>query len=281
MILGGHVSSAGGPLKALDRAEALEFETVQIHPSSPQTWARPQISPEVADAFQARLVAGPVRSAFFHHIYLVNFASPNPTFWHASIDITKSYLSLADTMGVTGTVTHLGSHKGTGLEECLPRITEGLTKAVKDTPGDSLFIIENTAGAGGTIGRSLEEINRIVDELEEIKPRLGICIDTCHSFASGIPLDTESGLEHFLTEFEERFGLSMLSCIHLNDSQFGFNTNRDRHANIGEGFFGEEGFRRLFHHPKLQTVPFIMEVPGENKSGPDALNRDRVRALAA
>lgn len=279
MILGGHVSAAGGVLKALDRAASLEFEAIQIHPSAPQTWKKPATSDEEAAEFKMLAPSKGVKATFFHNIYLGNFAAEQNGHWQGTIEITKSYLTLAAKMGALGVVTHTGSHKGNGFDTTLQRVTEGIGRALAESPAEAKYLIENTAGAGGTIGRTLEEIEQIITPLWKHYPNVGICIDTCHAFASGIPIHEPAGLEAFLTEFDERFSLEALTCIHLNDSKTPFNSNRDRHENIGDGELGLEAFRTIVNHPKLQTVPLIMEVPGIENTGPDAINRDRVKAL--
>jgi deoxyribonuclease-4 len=279
--LGGHVSCSGGVLKAIERAEALEFNCLQIHPTAPQSWGKPTTTDEEAADFAKTLPERGIRQAFFHNIYLTNFASESQSGWHGSIEITKSYMALAAKMKVDGVVTHLGSHKGIGMVNVLDHLTEGLNRMLSESPPEATFLIENTAGAGGSIGRSLEEIQMILDKVWPLHPNVGICIDTCHAFASGIPIHTQKGLNLFVKEFKERFGMEALRCIHLNDSKNEFNTFKDRHQNIGDGFIGNEAFSRILHNPDLQKVPFIMEVPGLEDKGPDAGNRDRVRALAA
>ncbi|MBU6389146.1 deoxyribonuclease IV [Patescibacteria group bacterium] len=278
-ILGGHVSAAGGALKAIDRAVELGFATLQIHPTSPQAWAKPAIPDDTAAAFTAGLQKNRLNSAFFHNIYLTNFASENQAGWHGSIEISKSYLQLSARMGVSGVITHLGSHKGAGLDAVLDRVVDGIKRMLAEAPADAYFLIENTAGAGGTIGRTLAEIERITERIWPEYQNVGICIDSCHAFASGIPIHTAEGLESFLQEFQTRFGLAALRCLHLNDSKGDFASNKDRHENIGDGSLGLEAFRHIVNHPKLQTVPMVMEVPGIENKGPDRENLQRLQAL--
>ena len=277
--IGGHVSAAGGIQKAVGRATDLEFQCFQIHPSAPQRWQSPNPSDQDIQSY-AQQVQELDLPSFMHNVYLVNFASEDPLQIEKSIKITKDYLNLASRAGSLGVPTHLGSHKGRGLSAVLPGLSEGVQEAIKGTE-NAQFIIENTAGAGGNIGRDLKEFDLIMSSMPQIRNRLGICIDTCHAFAAGIPIHTQEGLDQFMDEFEERFGLESLSCIHLNDSKHQFGSGKDRHENIGDGFMGNDAFARIFHHPKLQKVPFIMEVPGIEGHGPDAINRERVVALAS
>jgi deoxyribonuclease-4 len=281
IILGGHVSAAGGALKAIQRAQELQFAALQIHPTAPQRWSKPTTDAATAAEFAALLKPAGIQAAFFHNIYLINLASELPSLWHGSQEITKHYLVLAAQMGVRGVITHLGSHRGAGWEAVRDRVVTGLRSILDAVPPTASFIIENTAGAGGTLGRSLEEIEQVLEGILPHHDNVAVCIDTCHAFSAGIPIHTREGLDAFLAEFNRRISLSRLACIHLNDSKFPFASNRDRHENIGDGYFSTEGFRHLFHHPLVQELPFVLEVPGLEKKGPDAANRDRVLALAA
>jgi deoxyribonuclease-4 len=281
ITIGGHVSAAGGLVKAIERGSNLGFSVIQIHPSPPQSWSKPKASAEDIVLFNDTLAKSTVKKVFFHNIYLTNFASTDQLIWDNCITATRSYLELGNKIHNQGTITHLGSHKGLGLAAVLPQLISGLRLALAEMSPESPFIIENTAGGGGTIGRTLEEINLITDQISNDYPEVKICIDTCHAFAAGIPIHTETGLNQFIEEFKRRFGLDRLACIHLNDSKHPFNSNKDRHENIGDGFIGNEAFARIFHHPDLQKVPFILEVPGIEGTGPDLINRMRVEKLAS
>jgi deoxyribonuclease-4 len=255
------------------------FTAVQIHPTAPQSWGAPQVTPETAASFKEGLAANKITAAFFHNIYLCNFATETPGGWHGSISITQKYLTLSAQMGVQGVVAHVGSHKGAGMDAVIDRVVEGLCKALEEAPPESTFLIENTAGGGGTIGRTLEEIQMITDRVWPRFPNVGICIDTCHAFAAGIPIHEQSGLDAFVNDFESRFGLDALRCIHLNDSKMPFGSFKDRHENIGDGELGNAGLTPILTHPKLAKVPLIMEVPGIEKTGPDRANLERVQSL--
>lgn len=279
--IGGHVSAAGGVSKALERAHEIGFQSVQIHPGSPQTWKGLSIPDEEITQFKKLRSEYQISPVFFHNIYLINFASDEPRIWQGGISSTKKYLEYASKMDVQGVITHLGSGKGKPLEEVFPQLIEALKEVLKECPNNTKFIIENTAGAGSTIGRTIEEIGEIIKAVpQEYHNRLGVCIDTCHAFASGISYQTKEEADNLVAKIESNFGLQMLSCIHLNDSKYDFNTNKDRHENIGEGFISREAFSNLFHHPKLQNIPFILEVPGIEGTGPDKINLQRVIDIA-
>lgn len=271
-IIGAHVSAAGGISKAVDRAVEIGFSCIQIHPTAPQSWASPNVSDEEIQLFKYKFDNSNLKSVFFHNIYLINLAATDQENLSKAINISKKYLTLADQIGAIGTITHPGSHKGLGLENFIEQISSSLREIV-DQPGESLYILENTAGAGGTIGKTLEELEIILNKLPaDTLKRIGICLDTCHSFASGIPIHTEEGLNYFLEDFKSRFGMKRLSCIHLNDSKFDLGSNKDRHENLGLGFIGLENLGRIIRHPLLQNTPFIMEVPGLKNKGPDLEN---------
>ena len=278
MIIGGHVSSAGGILNALTRGQAQGFQTIQIHPTGPQSWAGPTVTDETATQFQASMAEYSIKSAFFHNIYLANFASPEERVWQGAIRISTQYLELAVKMGVSGVVTHVGSHKGSGFEAVLPDLAERLKRMLGEAP-EGRFLIENTAGAGGSIGRTLVEIEQIIEAVGAPSDRLGVCIDTCHAFAAGIPLQTPEGWQAFMHEFQERLGMERLACMHLNDSKGAFDSNKDRHENIGDGMIGLEGFKHIVSDPRLKILPGIMEVPGLEGKGPDIANRERLEHL--
>lgn len=279
--IGGHVSASGGVSKALERAREIGFQSIQIHPGSPQTWKLLTISEEEIEEFKKLQTKYQISPIFFHNIYLINFASDDLRIWQSGINSTKKYLEYASKMNVQGVITHLGSGKGKPLNEVFPLIINALIEVLKECPLNTKFIIENTAGAGSTIGRTIEEIGEIIKAVpEEYHNRLGVCLDTCHAFASGISYQTIKETDDLINKIEANFGLQMLSCIHLNDSKYDFNTNKDRHENIGEGFISRQAFSNLFHHPKLQNIPFILEVPGIEGTGPDKINLERVQVLA-
>ena len=188
------------------------------------------------------------------------------------------YLAAADRLGISGVIFHTGSHKGAGFENRLPTITEHLKRVLERAdPQTSRLLIENNAGTGGSVGARFEELRAMMDALGD--PRVGACFDTCHAFASGYDERTAEAADATLEEWERVVG--KLEVVHCNDSETGLGSNRDRHANIGRGEIGEEGFRALLHNPRLATVPFILEVPGFDGKGPDAANMEILRRLAS
>ena len=277
--IGAHVSSSGGAQKFLQRVEDLEVEAVQIHPSAPQTYRQTSITPEDRAEIKKTLAEKNI-PLYFHSIYLINLANEDEQKWHASIGAVKHYLEIAPEFGAVGTVTHVGSHKGKGLIKVKERLEKAAMKIAKEAKNPlGKFLIENTAGGGGTLGRDLDELEFLYKTFSQHLDT-GICLDTCHMFAAGIPVNDADKFTAWLNEFDARIGLDKIIAIHLNDSKTPFDSNRDRHENIGEGEIGAETLRRVVTNLRLAHCDFILEVPGIGQ-GPDLVNINRVKKFRA
>jgi apurinic endonuclease APN1 len=180
-------------------------------------------------------------------------------------------------LGIKGVIFHLGSHKGQGLDTVFGQICRACTDVLDNTPRDALLILENSAGAGDTIGSRFADLGRIIREVGN--ERVKVCLDTQHSYAAGYDVATAEGLELAMTEFEQEVGFDQLVAVHANDSKVELGSGRDRHENIGEGHIGVEGFRRIMSHRGFQNVPFLLEVPGFDGKGPDQQNVDILKAI--
>lgn len=294
MILGAHISTKGGLKNVLDRAQGLDVQAIQIHPSLPQQWAKPKITDEEALDFAQKIKKKKLGPLFFHAIYLINFASENPAIWHGSITSMINYLTLAALMNAEGVITHLGSTKGADWSDAKKRVIESLSRVFenrhsnerKDDPAWSSrrrhfpkFIIETAAGAGNVIGDDLDEVAEIFQAIRDDYP-CGICIDTAHLFESGVQINTEDGLNELIKTIDQKIGLENLNAIHLNDSMTNFNSKRDRHENIGQGKIGDKALARIINQPRFKNIPFILEVPGFEGHGPDKQNIQHVKSLA-
>ncbi len=278
MRIGAHVSSAGGLDKAIDRAVALECETVQLFASPPQGWAMKPPSPEVVAAFRQKAeAAGLAGWCFFHGVYLVNLATENPEHLAKGVASLSFYLNVCHQTGVKGVIFHVGSHKGAGFATVLPQIAGAMRQVLANAPGDAWLIIENNAGQGQQIAGNFAEIGRIMDAVES--PRVKVCLDTCHSLSSGYDLRSESGVAAAMDEFQREVGWEHLVAVHANDSKAPLGAGVDRHENIGDGYLGLDGFRAIMGHPAFRDVPFMLEVPGIEGAGPDAENMRRLREL--
>lgn len=254
-------------------------ETIQIFASNPRGWQSTTYAPETAEAFRAAAKAAHIDPVWIHMSYLVSYGTPNDDQRQKSIHVMFQMLKTADLLGVKGVVTHMGSHKGLGFEQALERITDSYTR-ILDQNGESLLILENSAGAGGNIGNTLEEIAAMIDAMKGHE-RLAVCIDTAHALARGYEIRTSAGLDDFLGEFDRLIGLDRLVVMHLNDSKVDLGARVDRHENIGDGFIGLDGFKLIVNHPKLAHVAGILEVPGLDGNGPDKANLDRLKELVA
>jgi deoxyribonuclease-4 len=185
---------------------------------------------------------------------------------------------MANLLGVRGVIFHPGSHKGQGFETVLPQMAEAMRGALAETEGESLLIIENSAGSGDNIGSSFAQIRQMMEAVDD--PRLRLCLDTAHAFTAGYDLREKEGLKRLVEELGREIGFERLAAIHANDSKAAFGSNVDRHQNIGDGEIGSEAFRWMLADPQLTRAPFILEVPGLEHQGPDRANVERLRTLA-
>jgi len=278
-ILGGHVDSSGGLHLAFERAAAMGFESIQVHPTPPNYWGSPKLDDDRVEKFREAAAAAGNPPFYFHAVYLINLAGDDATLRQRSESTLAGYLAAADTLGISGVVFHTGSHKGAGFETRLPTITEHLKHVMERAdPQQARLLIENNAGQGGCVGARFEEIRAMLDAVGD--PRINACFDTCHAFASGYDERTPEAARQTLDDWTRVVGLDRLEAVHCNDSQTGLGSNRDRHANIGDGEIGEAGFAALLKDPRLAKVPFILEVPGFDGRGPDARNLEILRRLA-
>jgi deoxyribonuclease-4 len=278
MLIGGHVSTRGGIDRAVDNAVAIGAEVIQTHPSPPQTWRRLVLDDAMVQAYTDKARAAGLRGHWFHAVYLVNLATGSDALLRQSIGSLVHYMDLAARIGADGVVFHPGSHKGAGFEAMLPTIAGAMRQVLERTDSPARLIVENSAGQGGCVGCSFDEVAAIVDAVGS--DRVGVCLDTAHAFANGYDLRTAEGVDAALRRFDETVGLEQLVLVHANDSRAEFQSNVDRHANIGEGFIGSEGFRALINDARLRGVPWILEVPGLEKKGPDLHNVNTLRSLA-
>ena len=277
MLLGGHCS--GGIKKALENAHGFGMDAVQLFAQSPRAWRFPDHDPADLDAFRARREELEIGAVTVHALYLLNLASPNDELYEKSVTTLRSTVDAACAIEADAVVFHVGSHQGAGFEAGLERVVPALAQALERCSETTWLCMENTAGAGGTIGRSLDELAALHDALDGHE-RLGVCLDSCHLFASGYDVTDRGELDRLLAELDERIGLDRLRCLHVNDSKTPLGSNRDRHDNIGDGLMGEK-LGVFLGHPKLQGLPALLEVPGTDGHGPDAEQMTKLRELYA
>lgn len=284
MHIGAHVSSSGGIHTAIDRAEAIGAESVQIFTQSPRMWRQTNHDPATFDRFRERREDAGIDGVLCHALYLCNFAAPDDAIYERSVAALRSTMEIACAIGADGVVVHVGSHLGAGLDKGLERVVPALEQVLELCSDTTWLLMENSAGAGGTIGRSIDELATIFERLDG-HPRLGVCLDSCHLYVSGVDVTNRAVLDAALDELDSTIGLDRLRALHVNDSAAPLGSNRDRHANIGEGLLGEE-LGVFLGHPRLQGLPAVLEVAGPEKKGPDAnevrkAKEIRERALAA
>ena len=274
MLPGAHVSTSGGIHTAIDRIETLGGESVQIFTQSPRTWRPTNHDPANFERFKERRAEAAIGGVVCHALYLVNLAAPDDAIYEKSRASLVNTVDVACAIEADGVVFHVGSHLGAGFEAGLERVLPALEQALARCSETTWLLIENSAGAGGTIGRSVDELAILVERLGR-HPRVGICLDSCHLWVSGVDVTDRGAFDATLAAVDERIGLERLRALHVNDAAAPLGSNRDRHANIGEGLLGEK-LGVFLAHPKLQGLPALLEVPGKDGKGPDA---DEVRKL--
>lgn len=274
VYLGAHVSSSGGIHTAIDRIEALGADSVQLFTQSPRTWRPTSHDPASLERFKERRLEAGIDGVVCHALYLVNLASPDDAIYSKSVAALTNTVDVACAIEADGVVFHVGSHQGAGFEVGLERVVPALAAALERCSETTWLLMENSAGAGGTIGRSIAELTAIFERLDR-HPRLGVCLDSCHLYVSGYDVTDRAALDAVLDELDRTIGLDRLRALHVNDSKAPLGSNRDRHENIGEGLLGEK-LGVFLGHPALQGLPALLEVPGTDGKGPDA---DEVRKL--
>jgi deoxyribonuclease-4 len=280
MYFGAHVKASGGVWHAVEHGEELGCEAIQFFAGSPRTW-KPQLYKEGdAARFREARAASPIRFVVIHTIYLINLATTKPDFYENSVVSLVGAVTAAEQLGADAIVTHIGSHQGAGFAAGLARVKEALQRALDEVSDSPVrVLLENTAGAGGTMGVDFEQLGAMIDAVGG-DPRVGLCLDTCHLFAAGFDLRTRPSLDTMLEAVAAACGLDRLVMLHLNDSKTPLASNRDRHDNIGEGELGREAFEIVVNHPAFGDLPGILEVPGFDDQGPDARNMDILRELS-
>src|SRR5580693_3110726 len=268
MLIGAHVSPAGGLPKAIERGVQRGCRAIQIFNQSPRMWKPTVYREEDVAAFREAMDASPIDAVLIHAVYLLNCASDDPDIRAQTLTSLTHSLRVGREIGACGVVLHPGSAKTGHVQSAIERAGETIAEALADSEGCPLHL-ENTAGAGGTLGRSIDELAALLDAAGG-DPRLGLCLDSCHLFASGYDIRTDAGMGALLDEVSAKVGAERIGSLHLNDSQTPLGSNRDRHADIGDGELGEAGCAAFLSAPALESLPCVLETPGENRSGPSA-----------
>jgi deoxyribonuclease-4 len=266
MLIGAHVSPAGGLPKAIERGVERSCEAIQIFNQSPRMWRPTAYGDDDYAAFRAAMKPSPVKAVLIHAVYLLNCASEDAEIRDKSRASLIQSLRVGAGIGAAGVVLHPGSAKQGDVKEAIKRAGTVIKEALSETDRCRLYL-EDTAGAGGTLGRSFEELAELLDAAGGGK-RLGVCLDSCHLLASGYDIRTAPGLTETIDEFGRVVGATRLGALHLNDSQTPLGSNRDRHANVGTGELGERGCTAFLSEPRFEQLPLVIETQGPERQGP-------------
>jgi deoxyribonuclease-4 len=266
MLIGAHVSPSGGLPKAIERGVALGARSIQIFNQSPRQWKPTAYREEDIIAFREAMAQSSVDAVLIHAVYLLNCASEDPDIRAKSLTSLTHSLRVGQQIGAAGVVLHPGSAKTGHVGEAIERAGATIAEALKESEGCELHL-ENTAGTGGTLGRSVDELASLIDAAGG-GGRLGVCLDSCHLLASGYDIRTRGGMNKLIDEVQQKIGLERVGSLHLNDSQTPLGSNRDRHANVGKGELGEQGCAVFLSTPAFENLACVLETPGVERSGP-------------
>jgi deoxyribonuclease-4 len=284
MLVGAHVSPAGGPARAVDRGVERGAEAIQFFNQSPRAWRAREYTDDEAAEFRETLAASSVQAAMIHAVYLINCASQDRTIRRKSLRTLTIALRSGAALGVEGVVLHAGSALAGDVRRAITRAGKVIRAALDDSE-DCPLHLEDTAGSGGTLGRSFTELAGLV-EAAGGDERLRLCLDSCHLYASGYDVRTPEGLRGVIDECVEVVGAERLASLHVNDSKTGLGSNVDRHAPLGQGELGDGGCAVFLSEPRFDGLPAIFEGPGVEGKAPakadvDAMKRLRKRGLSA
>ncbi len=263
--IGAHVSVSGGFPKSLDRMEAIGGNCGQVFVHSPRGWSFSDLEESEIKEFRKEYDERDIGPITVHSAYLINLATPKEDLLEKSKKALVKELERAGKLGMDYVIFHPGSHTGAGVEQGIQNIADALSDIASDIPPNVKLLLENSAGAGTSLGRTSEELKKMIEKSGVGYDKLGVCIDTCHSFAAGYDLRAEEGVEDMVEDFEEHIGWENVHVFHLNDSKHPFDSNKDEHEHIGEGEIGEKGMKAILRNEKIREKPLILETPVDNK----------------
>jgi deoxyribonuclease-4 len=267
MLIGAHVSTAGGLPNTIARGIDRDCEAIQIFHQSPRMWRPTAYSEKDFAAFRDAMDDSPIESVVIHAVYLINAASKEREIRRKSLASLKQALRVGDGIGADGVVLHAGARKGEPHAPSVKRSGRVIREAL-DSSERCPLLLENTAGTQGPLGKNFDELAELT-EAAGADERLGTCLDCCHLFAAGFDISTPDALARVVEEHDAKVGAERLRCIHVNDSKVPFGANRDHHANLGEGELGRAGLRVFLSEPRFEELPALIETPGPDGHGPD------------
>lgn len=277
MLIGAHVSAAGGVGKAVGRAQEIGAECMQLFASSPRMWAAKVISEKDGKAFQDAAAEAGLGPTVLHAKYLVALGAPDQELVEKSVKALVADMQSAEALGALGVIFHPASHRGQGLDAVFDQFVGAMHRILDEAPGDALLMLETSAGSGDHIGSKFTDLGRLIKAADS--PRVAACLDTQHVWAAGYNIVDKGDLAKAMDEWDAEIGLDKLRAVHANDSKRPLGSAVDRHDNIGEGEIGEEGFKTILAHPAFNDVPFYLEVPGVDGGGPDKHNVDALKRI--
>jgi len=275
--LGAHVSISGGVSNAVDEQADIGGTAGQIFVGSPRTWAVSEMDADDAAAFDEAADDADIRPWIVHGTYLINFATPKDDLAETSIDCVQAELDATAALDIPYYVFHPGAHTGAGAETGVENVGERLSAL--DVPDATRVLLENTAGKGTTVGKSMAQLEAMIEFSALDDDDVGVCLDTCHLWAAGYDFGSETGMADLIGEIEDSFGLENLHYLHLNDSKHPLGSEKDEHQHVGEGEIGEEAFRRFVTDDALRDLPMVLETPVDDKGY--AWNIEKIRELRA
>lgn len=280
LLLGAHMSIAGGVSQALDRAASVGSNAVQVFTKNNRQWAGPPIDEQDIERWRTKMPALGIVYAVSHASYLINLGSPNDALWEKSRIAHRDEIRRAHAYAIPHVVLHPGAHTGSGATTAIDRVAGALNHIHAETPecGDTITCLEIMAGQGTVLGRNLEQLRAIIDGIED-KERVGVCLDTCHAFAAGYDIRSQAGYAGFMAEVDRWLGLEAVKVWHFNDSKGALGSHVDRHTHIGEGEIGVEGFRHILNDPRWAGIAMLLETPKEDTLEEDAMNLARLCTL--
>jgi deoxyribonuclease-4 len=277
LLIGAHVSTAGGLAKAVERGVERECDAIQVFNQSPRMWRPTNYGPADYSAFREAFEASRLGAVTIHAVYLINCASKEREIRQKSIASLTHALRIGDGIGAAGVVLHAGARKGEPHRASMRRAAKAIAAALEATETCPV-LLENTAGTQGPLGRDFGELGELL-ELLDGHERVGICLDCCHLLASGYEIRDPESMAAVVDDFDATVGLDRLRCLHVNDSKIPLGGNRDRHANLGEGELGDEGLTPFLSEPRFQDMPALIETQGPDGHGPDRAEVAKARAL--
>ena len=278
LLIGAHMSIAGGVDRAFSRGEEVGCTAMQVFTKNASQWKGKALSAEDARAFGSAWKQSGIGPVIAHDSYLINLAAPREEVWNKSLAAFRDEMERCAFLGIPALVMHPGAHLGSGEEAGLGRIAEAFARIFAEAPDGVSVLLENTASQGTYLGGRFEHLAEIMDRVPQ--GRFGVCFDTCHAFAAGYDLSTPEGYEATMAQFDRLLGAGRIGAFHVNDCKKALGSRVDRHEHIGRGTIGREAFRMLMQDGRFRETPKILETPKGESNEFDLMNLAVLRELA-